>query len=218
MGSELKLKTKRLILVPASDEEIEKLISSVSDPEEKKAYGEMLSGCREDPENRAWYAPWKLCLKKDADTVVGDICFKGPQQKGAVEIGYAMRDGYSGNGYMTEAVGALIEWAMTQTDVYTIWAETAPDNAASRRVLEKLKFVPGGEGEEGPRFKLEKEPTAWMALGMCFGISIGISFGSAFGNTAIGMCFGVSIGMMMGLLGDRQEKKHRQDVTGEEQA
>ena len=34
-------------------------------------------------------------------------------------------------------------------------AETAPDNKASQRVLEKCGFVPDGTGVEGPHFVLE---------------------------------------------------------------
>lgn len=43
--------------------------------------------------------------------------------------------------------------------VTAVEAETAPDNAASIRVLAKLGFQPTGTlGEEGPRFLLKKSP------------------------------------------------------------
>lgn len=88
--------------------------------------------------------------------MVGDACFKGFPACGMPEIGYGILDGYRGQGYATEAVGALCRWALGQPHTRGIEAETAPDNAASRRVLEKLGFVPSGEtGEEGPRWRLQ---------------------------------------------------------------
>ncbi len=44
---------------------------------------------------------------------------------------------------------------MWQKDVVLVEAETALDNKASQRVLEKRGFVPDGTGVEGPHFVLE---------------------------------------------------------------
>lgn len=57
------IKTKRLTLCPMSDAEIEALIKRTESEELRVAYGEMLDGCRRDPENRVWYAPWRMALK-----------------------------------------------------------------------------------------------------------------------------------------------------------
>ena len=54
------IKTKRMIFQPLTDVEIEKLIETSDSEEMKNAYGEMLDGCKADPENRIWYAPWKI--------------------------------------------------------------------------------------------------------------------------------------------------------------
>lgn len=45
--------------------------------------------------------------------------------------------------------------ALWQKDAVFVEAETAPDNKASQRVLEKCGFVPDGTGVEEPRFVLE---------------------------------------------------------------
>lgn len=45
--------------------------------------------------------------------------------------------------------------ALWQKDAVLVEAETAPDNKASQRVLEKCGFAPDGTGVEGPRFVLE---------------------------------------------------------------
>ena len=69
------------------------------------------------------------------------------------EIGYGILEEYQSQGYATEAVGAAANWALKQSNVTRVEAETEPDNRASQRVLEKCGFLPSGTfGEEGPRF------------------------------------------------------------------
>ena len=123
-----------------------------------------------------------------------------------------------GPGYMTEAARVMLDWAFSQRDVYVVEGETLPDNAASQRVLEKLGFKPTGKmGEEGPRFRREKEAAkmsvVYMMLGMCCGMSLGVSAG----NMSIGMVLGIGIGFMLGSIVDSREIKHRKQImTGEE--
>lgn len=143
--------TERLQIRMASDEEMRDLIARETDTEMKKAYGQMLAGCVQHPEQRQWYAVWFLFLK--SGETVGDLCFKGLCPDGAVEIGYGLHPAFWGKGYATEAVTAMTEWALQQPGVKVIEAETEPDNTASRRVLQKAGFLPTGQnGEEGPRF------------------------------------------------------------------
>ena len=90
--------------------------------------------------------------------MIGDACFKGFPESGAPEVGYGLDADYRNRGYATEGVAALCRWALAQPGVTGIEAETAPDNAASQRVLEKLGFQPtGATGDEGPRFHLKKQ-------------------------------------------------------------
>lgn len=205
------IKTKRMFLQPMSDEEIEKLIAATESDELRTAYGEMLSGCKSDPANRSWFAPWRMTLK-DNDTYIGDLAFKGPARENAVEIGYGILPGYEGKGYAAEAVQAMTQWAFGNSEVVFVEAETAPDNKASQRVLEKCGFTADGEGEEGPRFVLESPLTNWMTIYMLFGISIGTAFGSSFGSVGIGMCMGICLGMCVGLALDSAAKKEREKL------
>ena len=50
------IKTKRVTIYPTSNEEMESLISNQTIPDLKKAYQEMLDGCRKPPDKREWYA------------------------------------------------------------------------------------------------------------------------------------------------------------------
>ncbi|MBR3153048.1 MAG: GNAT family N-acetyltransferase, partial [Clostridia bacterium] len=81
------------------------------------------------------------------------LSFKGIDDKGIVEIGYGINEGYENKGYMTEAVRAIVKWASEQPNVNQIEAEAEECNFASLRVLEKSNFVPNGKvGQEGIRF------------------------------------------------------------------
>lgn len=205
------IKTKRMLLQPMSDEEIEELITATESDELRTAYGEMLSGCKSDPTNRIWFAPWRMTLKDD-NTYIGDLAFKGPARENVVEIGYGILPGYEGKGYTTEAVQAMTQWAFGNSGVVFVEAETAPDNKASQRVLEKCGFTPDGEGKEGPRFVLESPLANWMSIYMLFGISIGTALGSSFDSIGIGMCMGICFGMCIGLALDSAAKKEREKL------
>lgn len=63
--------------------------------------------------------------------MLGDLCFKGPVKDHAVEIGYGISPEYGGNGYMTEAVQAMMQWAFRQKNVIFVEAETDSENKAS---------------------------------------------------------------------------------------
>ncbi len=152
-----KIETERLLLYPTSEEKMQLLIAQEKDAGLKQAYAEMLQGCIDEPEKRIWHILWFIERKSKRGTVIGDLSFKGLDEYGMVELGYGLREGYCGNGYMTEAVKAITKWAISQEGVTRVEAETSPDNTASQRVLAKAGFLPTGEnGEEGPRFRYDK--------------------------------------------------------------
>lgn len=208
----LELKTKRLIISPVSEEELEQLIAATVNPALKQAYMEMQGAANTNPEERIWYVPWRICLRK-TDIFVGDVGFKGPVKDNSVEIGYGLLKEYEHNGYMTEAAGALTEWAFMQKEIKFVEAETTPENEASRKVLERLGFAPDGEGEEGPRFVLQAPKVAYLSIYMSIGMLFGISFGQMFSNYAIGMCVGLCIGMAVGASLDAKQKKDREELV-----
>ena len=212
MAKEIKLKTKRLTLTPMLLGELDRKVLLMEEGEERQAYQQMLDGCREKPQDWLWYTPWKITIKQDG-TVIGDLCFKGPPEKGTVEWGYGLDEAYWGQGYMTEAARVMLEWAFCQKDVYAVEAETLPDNAPSQRVLTKLDFKPTGSvGEEGPRFRREKQMAQMSVVYMMLGMRCGMSLGVSAGNMSIGMVLGMAVGFALGTAVDSSEKKHRQQV------
>lgn len=147
------IETKRLKIYAASRDEMERFIEAQTIDVLKAAYTEMLNGCLEHPDQWYWYAIWMIELK--GGTHIGELCFKGLSADGTAEIGYGISEEYQNNGYATEAVKAILEWAFSHPEVTAVEAETDPDNTASIRVLEKCGFKPNGKiGEEGSRYSI----------------------------------------------------------------
>lgn len=149
------IETKHLKIYAASQEEMAAFIESQTVEALKAAYTEMLDGCLGHPDQWEWYAIWMIELKDG--THVGELCFKGLTEEGMAEIGYGISEEYRGRGYAAEAVSALVDWALSHSNVVGVKAETEKSNIASRSVLKKVGFVPTGEiGEEGPIFARRK--------------------------------------------------------------
>ena len=209
------IKTKKLIIRPLSDEELEELCNSVTDAEEKKAYDEMLEGCRSHHVNRLWYTAWEISLRETGERV-GDICFKGTPENNETEIGYGIDEQHRNRGYASEAVKALTEWAFSNSgELYFVTAQAAPENNASIRVLQKNGFVPAGQGDEGLLFEKERPTVYWMSIFLGIGVGVGLSFGSVFDNIAIGMCLGMCIGLALGSAIDSNDRKKRIQIKRE---
>ncbi len=180
-----------------TDGELDRLIDGEQDAHMLQAYVQMRDGCRASPAQRLWYTNWTIETKAGAP--VGSLGFKGPPAEGEAEIGYGIDGDCQNCGYATEAVHAVMDWAFSACDeLYFIIAEAEPDNAASRRVLEKLGFSPAEAGEKGDRFEKERPVVSWLSIYLCLGISVGVSFGVSFDKLALclplGMCFGLLIG------------------------
>jgi ribosomal-protein-alanine N-acetyltransferase len=58
----------------------------------------------------------------------------------ACYLGYHVDQAYEGQGYMTEAVGAVIQYAFEALRLHRIMANYMPRNARSARLLERLGF------------------------------------------------------------------------------
>lgn len=139
--------TPRLKLVPMTRDAFNAAVcSDERGTEFREAMEELAERFRHDRSARfAWYTN-RLIYRKEDGAYVGSIAFmnapeKDPDKSGLVEIGYATEEAFRGQGYMTEAVGAMCDWALAQPKVYGIIAGVLDGNDASSRVLEKNGFV-----------------------------------------------------------------------------
>ncbi|WP_295068412.1 GNAT family N-acetyltransferase [Ruminococcus sp.] len=149
------IETNRVKIYAASHDMMKTFIEAQTVDVLKAAYTEMLNGCLEHPYQWDWYAIWMIELKDG--THIGELCFKGLSADGIAEIGYGISEAYQNNGYATEAVKAVLEWAFAHLEVTAIEAEIDSDNTASKRVLEKYGFALNGViGEEGARWSVSK--------------------------------------------------------------
>jgi RimJ/RimL family protein N-acetyltransferase len=95
-----------------------------------------------------------LAVRRDDGLVVGEIGFVGPPKEGAVTIGYAVAPSARRQGYATEAIAAVSEWALAQPEVDEVRAQTLPDNEPSIRALLRCGFVELEPLERVRRFML----------------------------------------------------------------
>jgi [ribosomal protein S5]-alanine N-acetyltransferase len=82
---------------------------------------------------------------KDGGEVIGWIGFGYPYVKGIGDrsFGYARRKDEWNQGYMTEALTAILHFCFSELQVNSVFGECQPENPASARVMEKagVKFV-----------------------------------------------------------------------------
>lgn len=69
------------------------------------------------------------------------------KERNEVEIGFELMEKYNGKGYMTEAVGAIIEFAKVQMKAGTIKAFVYVENDKCKRLLEGFGFEKAGKEE-----------------------------------------------------------------------
>lgn len=81
-------------------------------------------------------------IRRADDALLGAITLdhirRGPAQSGT--IGYWIGQPHARQGYMREAIAALVHYAFTDLDLSRVEAACLPENAASRGVLERCGF------------------------------------------------------------------------------
>ncbi len=165
------IETARLILKPLTYDQLVKYTkcdnsleaelnlnetSRTISPELKEAFEQtILPNVADTTKNYLYSTLWTAIFKAE-NKMIGDLCIVGePNADGAIEIGYGTYDEFQGNGFMTEIVGGIIEWAKAQQIVKAIIASTDKVNTASFKVLEKNNFNKSGETETLINWKLE---------------------------------------------------------------
>lgn len=149
------IETQRLSLIPLTERQLNLWIENIAALECELGCiyrAEPLTGIfldivkqqyeivKKDSSNYLYHTFWFIIHKVDR-VVVGSADFKNiPNEKGEVEIGYGLGKEFEHNGYMTETVNAMCEWALSQKAVSCVIAETERDNRASHRVLERCNF------------------------------------------------------------------------------
>ncbi len=81
-------------------------------------------------------------IRREDEMLLGAITLdnirKGPAQSGT--LGYWIGQQHARQGYMREAISAVVHYAFTRLDLSRIEAACLPENAASRSLLERSGF------------------------------------------------------------------------------
>lgn len=130
----MKIETDRLLIIPCTVESYD----AFSDKYKMEPHIEMhLEELKKDITLKGW-GVW-FVIHSDINLVIGDVGFKGkPNDQKMVEIGYGINSDFHNNGFATEAVIGIKDWAFATNQVEKIVAECAEGNVASIRVLEKI--------------------------------------------------------------------------------
>lgn len=111
-----------------------------------------------DPDLEGWLTWIWLRKTETLPVAIGMGGLKGkPDNAGAVEIGYMVLPEFQNQGFATEAVGALVEWAFAHAEVMQVIAETLPELPASVRVLRKCGFEFVGNGSDIEVLRFERK-------------------------------------------------------------
>lgn len=169
----LKLYTKRLDLIPLSPVQLQMYLDEPARLEQelgipisrtiitervRRAIRMKLAKMAHIEQARlAWYTYW-LLLIRDVSFGAGLAGFKGfPDQNGQVEIGYGIDPDYQRQGYMTEAVQCLINWAFEEPTCLSVVArDTKKWNVASQRVLAQVGMQVYEESEDDFCLRVER--------------------------------------------------------------
>jgi ribosomal-protein-alanine N-acetyltransferase len=146
--------TERLILRLLDKKDVDAIFAMRSDPEVMRFI--------RAPQNRIETVNWLnlvssrwesdrigFCaiIEKQTDKLVGWCGLWRLKETNELEIGYAIAKNVWGKGFATEAAQVFLRYAFEQLKTEKIVAVAEPENASSRRVMEKLgmKFVRLGE-------------------------------------------------------------------------
>ena len=91
------------------------------------------------------FGVWVM-IERGGRQVIGDVGFMGPPGRdGSVEVGYSVVPERRRRGYATEAVDAVVAWALRQPGVSQVIAQCDAGNESSIRTLERTGFRRTGE-------------------------------------------------------------------------
>jgi RimJ/RimL family protein N-acetyltransferase len=99
----------------------------------------LLAHIRDGFRRRALFQ-WGVARRAD-DQVIGTCTLFHPDlENRRAELGYALSREHWGNGYMREALTALLNYSFGELNLHRLEADVDPRNALSIRTLEKLGF------------------------------------------------------------------------------
>ena len=168
------LQTERLQLRETEARDVEGVFAMESDPVAMRYWNTPpmteIEQARMSVERVRTYFPnhvgirWSIVRRAD-EVFLGHVSlFDFREQSAVAEIGYGLARPYWGQGYMHEALTAVIDYAFGPVGARRLEADTDPRNAASLRALERLGFQ--REGLLRERWQVGEEISDSVLLGL----------------------------------------------------
>lgn len=98
------------------------------------------------PDNFFWFTNWEI-IHTQLNISIGGIGFAGYPDDGKTPVGYMIDEKFQNQGFASEALNCLLDWAFMDPALKTVQADTPKDNFPSQKVLSKNGFEKTGEGE-----------------------------------------------------------------------
>jgi RimJ/RimL family protein N-acetyltransferase len=173
-----RLETPRLTLRRSRPEDADAISAYRSDPDVHRYQGwerTDAEGVRAQIDEMSGRAPWEpgwiqlSVHERESGRLVGDVGLSASRDEpGVLEIGYTIDPAFQGRGYGTEAVAALIDFALGTLGADVIRAYASARNLPSIRVAEKAglrlveRFQRRHDGDVwwGVRYELRREDAA----------------------------------------------------------
>lgn len=168
------IETERLIIRELTEGDIPALFAIFSHPEVMRYWASPPWTSLSQAEERLARAQagyrseedFQWGIERKADAALLGTCslfsFNRPSRR--CEIGYALGRPYWGQGYMGEALRALVDYAFTALDLNRLEADIDPRNDGSAKTLERLGFQKEGFMPERWIVAGEVSDTWWYGL------------------------------------------------------
>lgn len=145
------LETERLLLRRVSINDLNEILELRGNPETMKFIPRPLVKTEEDALNHFKMIDekiekneginWAITVKGNPKLIGIIGHYRIQPENHRCEIGYMILPQYNGQGIVTEAIKAVLEYGFEDMNMHSIEAVIDPDNIASERVLQKNGFV-----------------------------------------------------------------------------
>ena len=145
-GNNSQLETKRLVLRPMLETDVEALLLIFTDPKVMAAFDhppftreqmQRWLNRNLDHQSRFGYGLFSVILKESGE-LIGDCGLEQMEDQGAAELGYDFRSDFWNQGYATEAACAVRDYAFNDLKLPGLISLIRVGNLSSRRVAEKV--------------------------------------------------------------------------------
>jgi len=148
------LETERFLLRPATLDDVTDMFRVMSDLRVTRYFGMLPMTTLAEAQQRVQAIQtafqeqsgvrWAIANRANGQLVGTCGFWRLIKSHDRAEIGYELAPEWWGQGVMTEALGAMLDFGFTRMGLHSVEAQIHPANSGSRRVLEKLGFVQEG--------------------------------------------------------------------------